>query len=445
MSKYFGTDGVRGVAFKDITENLAYRIGRFLGHFPNGKKNKILIGRDTRFSGEALENALTEGILLSGSEVDTLRITTTPSISYIVQNGEYDFGIMISASHNPYEDNGIKVFSNIGEKLSADIEDLIEEYIDSEEDYLLKHFLDYSKVKYRKDLIEDYLKYLSKRTYTENLKTFNILIDCANGSSSVVAKHYFGDILNQNVTITNFEFNGKNINDNCGSTHIDNLVENMKNGQYDFGLSFDGDADRLIIVDEKGNVVDGDIFMYISALYLREKGKLNDDTIVVTKMSNLGLKKALEKQGINYFEVDVGDKYVQSALKSHGWSLGGEQSGHVMFFEDMNTGSGILSATKLISLLSEKNVPLSQLTKDILIYPQHLINVRVKDKKTILNNDELKTLIAQSQNDLQGNGRILVRPSGTENLIRVMVEAPTIEECIKNAERIASMIKQLDK
>ena len=443
MGKYFGTDGVRGIANDKLTSRLAYRIGRFLGQYPNGKKTKILIGRDTRLSGSMLDCALISGVTSSGGDVYELGITTTPSISYLVENGDYDFGVMISASHNPFFDNGIKIFSPNGEKCPANIEAEIEKYIESDSDYLpLPKNAGLGRLVIAQSEVEKYLDYVSSKAKGDYSK-IRALIDCANGSASVTAKRVFIDRLGLNADIIFDEFDGININNNCGSTHLENLKMKVKKGGYDIGIAFDGDADRCLFVDEDGNDVDGDMTMYINAMYLKKAGKLKDNKIVLTVMSNLGLKKVLEQKGLSYEEVSVGDKYVQAKLKEKHLSLGGEQSGHVIFNEDLNTGDGMLTAIHTLNVICAENASLKQLNADFVKYPQVLQNVGVSNKEAIMENEDLKKRIKNLEDGLNGDGRILVRPSGTEQLVRVMVEAKSIEICKSIADELVSFINGL--
>ena len=443
MGKYFGTDGVRGIANDKLTSRLAYRIGRFLGQYPNGKKTKILIGRDTRLSGSMLDCALISGVTSSGGDVYELGVTTTPSISYLVENGDYDFGVMISASHNPFFDNGIKIFSPNGEKCPADIEAEIEKYIESDSDYLpLPKNAGLGRLIIAQSEVEKYLDYVSSKAKGDYSK-IRALIDCANGSASVTAKRVFIDRLGLNADIIFDKFDGININNNCGSTHLENLKMKVKNGGYDIGIAFDGDADRCLFVDEDGNDVDGDMTMYINAMFLKKAGKLKDNKIVLTVMSNLGLKKVLEQKGLSYEEVSVGDKYVQAKLKEKHLSLGGEQSGHVIFNEDLNTGDGMLTAIHTLNVICAENASLKQLNADFVKYPQVLQNVGVSNKEAIMENEDLKKRIKVLENGLNGDGRILVRPSGTEQLVRVMVEAKSIEICKSIACELVSFINGL--
>lgn len=444
MGNYFGTDGVRGIANVKLTANIAYRIGRFIGQYPNGKKNKIIIGRDTRLSGNMLDSALIAGVTASGGDVYELGITTTPSISYLVEKfSQFDFGIMISASHNPFFDNGIKIFAPNGEKLSHDIELKIEEYIDKANDDLpLEPNEGVGKLIIAKDYVNEYLDFLASKAKGD-YSNVKILVDCAHGSSSVTAKKLFVDRLHANAVFINDSFNGLNINDNCGSTHIKCLVEKIKEGNYDLGLAFDGDADRLIMVDHEGKVVDGDSTMYLNGVYLKEKGLLKDNKIVLTVMSNFGLKKILKAKGIGYEEVSVGDKYVQACLKEKQLSIGGEQSGHIIFNQDLNTGDGMLTAIHTINVMLDKKQSLKELTNDFKIYPQVLKNVGVSNKEAVMAHHGLLDLVKELEKGLNGNGRILVRASGTEQLVRVMAEAEDISICNEVVDKIVDYVLEI--
>ena len=442
MGKYFGTDGVRGFANEVLTTDIAYRIGRFIGNYPQGHKNKIVIGRDTRISGDMLDAALIAGLTRSGAIVYELGITTTPSISYLVEKEGFDFGIMISASHNPYYDNGIKIFGPNGEKLSSEIELLIEKYIDRLFDDLPSYKnKDIGRVIASEDLIYKYLGFLKRSA--KDLSSLNVLVDCAHGSASVVARRLFSDLLDINVEYINETFNGIDINHRCGSTHIDQLVQEIKKDEYDLGIAFDGDADRLIVVSPTGKIIDGDHLMYLSALNFKKHGTLKDNTIVLTTMSNLGLKIALKKENIKFIEVDVGDKNVQACLKNKGLTLGGEQSGHIIYYDDLNTGDGLLSAIKVMNILVEENKTLDELVKDLHVLPQLLKNEVVVNKTAVMESEELKAIVEEVQNELGENGRILVRPSGTEQLIRVMVEAETKQLCELYVNKVIALVKEL--
>lgn len=426
--KYFGTDGVRGEVGKVLTIEIAYRIGRFIGQYPNGKK-KILIAQDTRESGDSLKEALIKGITLSGGHYIDLSVSTTPSLSYLANKYGFDYAIMISASHNPYFDNGIKIFANDGKKLSADIEELTEEYIDSEDDYLPKYSNSQTKLDHQKEeLIDDYLNFLVSKV-EHDLSNLKVLVDCANGSASFLGPRLFNQ-LGIKAHFIHHTPNGKNINYECGSTHLDNLKILCKSGQYDLGLAFDGDADRVLFVKD-GEELTGDHMLFLLGKHLKKKDKLNDDTIVITQMSNFGLRKALSDINFKFLEVGVGDKYVQAALEEYSLSLGGEQSGHIIFSDFLNTGDGLLTALKVLDTYVACGHSFTKLLDGLKIYPQTLVNLRVKDKDVIFKDEEFLSLYKVEQGRLGNRGRILIRPSGTESLVRIMVEARTKAECEK--------------
>lgn len=442
MGKYFGTDGVRGLANQELTTRIAYRIGRFIGQYPNGKKNRIIIARDTRLSGEMLLASLVSGITASGSDVYDEGVSTTPSISYLVKERQFDYGIMISASHNPFYDNGIKIFSSEGEKLSNDIELLIEDYIDRIQDDLPVDSNRIGRWFHGKDLLNDYQRFLMSKI-TEDLSSLRILVDGANGSASKVVPDLFSKI-GLNAEYIHIVPNGRNINEQCGSTHLTSLMETIQRKEYDIGLAFDGDADRLMVVSPDGSLVDGDAIIYLCACYLKDKGLLKDNKVVITVMSNLGLKKALDAKGINYEITIVGDKYVQAKMKELHLSLGGEQSGHIIFLDDLNTGDGILTAIKVMCIMKNTGKSLKELLEGLTIYPQKLRNVVVRNKEYVLQHAGLKKLVEDlEKNVLKGNGRILLRASGTESLVRVMCEAETNEICEKICNELVSYIEDL--
>lgn len=442
MGKYFGTDGVRGLANQELTTRIAYRIGRFIGQYPNGKKNRIIIARDTRLSGEMLLASLVSGITASGSDVYDEGVSTTPSISYLVKERQFDYGIMISASHNPFYDNGIKIFSSEGEKLSNDIELLIEDYIDRIQDDLPVDSNRIGRWFHGKDLLNDYQRFLMSKI-TEDLSSLRILVDGANGSASKVVPDLFSKI-GLNAEYIHIVPNGRNINEQCGSTHLTSLMETIQRKEYDIGLAFDGDADRLMIVSPDGSLVDGDAIIYLCACYLKDKGLLKDNKVVITVMSNLGLKKALDAKGINYEITTVGDKYVQAKMKELHLSLGGEQSGHIIFLDDLNTGDGILTAIKVMCIMKNTGKSLKELLEGLTIYPQKLRNVVVRNKEYVLQHAGLKKLVEDlEKNVLKGNGRILLRASGTESLVRVMCEAETNEICNEVVNQLVNYIEDL--
>jgi len=440
MPKYFGTDGFRGKFGVVLKESDAYRIGRFIGQY-NNKKNKILIGRDTRISGDALLNALTKGIVFSGGTVYDLGITTTPSVSYLINKHDFDFGIMISASHNPYFDNGIKIFSSTGEKCPSNIEEEIEKYIDGDDNLpKLSENIEENYI-HARYLLDEYLYFLVSRFIkVNNFK--HIAIDCAHGSASVFAKELFINRLHLNADIFNDDYDGENINRGCGSTHLEFLKMKMQEGRYDFGFAFDGDADRCLFVNGDKKVVDGDAIMYMNAIYMFNRKCLNKDKIVITSISNLGLKKALKKHSIGFDVVDVGDKYVQARLKADSTNLGGEQSGHIIFYSDLNTGDGLLTAIKTMNVIFNEEKNIDELLSDLKIYPQILKNLPVENKDKIMNSTNVLDFIKEQEEILNDNGRIVVRPSGTEQLIRVMVEAETSNKCEEIADLIIDNIKR---
>lgn len=443
MGKYFGTDGVRGVANKELTPELAYKIGRCGGYVltKNNVKPKILVGRDTRVSGHMLEGALVAGLLSIGAEVMRLGVISTPGVAYLTKALGAQAGVMISASHNPVEDNGIKFFGPDGFKLLDEQEDEIEQLMDAEVDSLPRPVgNDLCQVN---DYFEGGQKYLQflKNTIDEDFSGLLVALDCAHGATSSLAPYIFADLEADIVTMGTSP-NGFNINDGVGSTHPEALAALVKEKGADVGLSFDGDGDRLIAIDENGEIVDGDQIMYICAKYLNEKGRLKQNTVVSTVMSNLGFYKAVETQGIKSAITGVGDRYVMEEMRKNGYNLGGEQSGHIIFLDHITTGDGMLSAIQLVNIMKETGKSLSQLANEMTKYPQLLVNVRVTDKNEALNNERIKSTIAEVESEMNGNGRILVRPSGTEPLIRVMAEAPSAVECKIYVERIVDVVKE---
>lgn len=442
MAKYFGTDGFRGVANKTLTVQHAYKIGRFIGWY-YGKEHRcqVVIGKDTRRSSYMFEYALTAGLTASGADAYLMHVTTTPSVSYVVRTDDFDCGIMISASHNPFYDNGIKLFNSKGEKMDEDVIDEIEKYIDGEipelplaQDHDIGRASDYSAGRNR------YIGYLiSLAMYS--FKGKRIGLDCANGSAFTIAKSVF-DALGAKTYVINNKPDGFNINTNCGSTHIDGLMALVREEQLDCGFAFDGDADRCLAVDENGNLVDGDKILYIYGSYLKERGKLEGNTVVTTVMSNLGLYKAFDELGINYEKTDVGDKYVYERMSEKGFILGGENSGHIIFSKYENTGDGIVTALKIMQAMCGKKCKLSELATDMKTYPQILKNVRVTDKKIVLNDEDVLSAVNAAENALGTNGRVLVRPSGTEPLLRIMVEAQTKEICSKHIDDIEKVVRE---
>ena len=438
--KYFGTDGFRGEANVNLNVVHAYKVGRFLGwYYGQEHKAKIVIGKDTRRSSYMFEDALSSGLTASGADVYLLHVTPTPSVSYVVRTEQFDCGIMISASHNPYYDNGLKVINGNGHKLEAEVEEKIETYIDSPEDTIpfatrdnIGRTVDYAIGRHR------YIGYLMSLA-TRSFKNVRVGLDCANGSSYSVAKGVF-DALGAKTYAIGMEPDGTNINDNCGSTHIENLQKYVVDNDLDIGFAYDGDADRCLAGDDKGQVIDGDCILYLCGCYLKDKGELNNNTVVTTIMSNLGLYKAFDKVGISYEKTAVGDKYVNANMMQYGHSLGGEQSGHIIFSKYAVTGDGVLTSLMLMEVMLEKKQKLSELRKGLTIYPQLLKNVRVGDKPTAKNDPDVVAATEEVAKALGDNGRILIRESGTEPVIRVMVEAETQELCEKYVDRVVKVL-----
>jgi len=441
MGKYFGTDGFRGEANVVLTAEKAFKVGRYLGwYFGQDHKARIVIGKDTRRSSYMLEDALSSGFTSSGADVYLLHVTTTPSVSYVVRTEGFDCGIMISASHNVFYDNGIKIINGQGQKLEAETESLIESYIDGDPDVIplavreeIGRTVDYSAGRNR------YIGYLISLA-TRSFKNRRIGLDCANGSASSIARSVF-DALGAQTYVIHDEPDGTNINRDCGSTHIESLQSFVKEKHLDAGFAFDGDGDRCLAVDENGGLVTGDKILYLCGKYLKEQGHLSSNTIVTTVMSNLGLYKACDKAGIRYEKTAVGDKYVYENMSENQYSLGGEQSGHIIFSRYATTGDGILTSLMIMEVMLEKKQPLSSLSEDVKIYPQILKNVSVTDKKTALADPAVREAIAKAENELGSDGRILVRESGTEPVIRVMAEAVTEEIC---AGKVNDIIAAMD-
>lgn len=444
MGKYFGTDGVRGEANVELTPELAFKLGRFGGYVLSQhetERPKVFVARDTRISGEMLESALIAGLLSVGIEVYKLGVLATPGVSYLVRTEKASAGVMISASHNPALDNGIKFFGNDGFKLADDQELEIEALLDAPKDTLprpsaegLGTLVDYPEGlrKYEKFLV----------TTGTDLSGMTVALDTANGAASVSARDVFLD-LNAEIAVIGEKPNGLNINDGVGSTHPEQLQELVKETGADLGLAFDGDSDRLIAVDETGEIVDGDRIMFIIGKYLSEKGLLAHNTIVTTVMSNLGFHKALDKQGINKAITAVGDRYVVEEMRHSGYNLGGEQSGHVIIMDYNTTGDGQLTAIQLTKVMKETGKSLSELAAEVTIYPQKLVNIRVENsmKERAIEVPAIANIIAKMEDEMAGNGRILVRPSGTEPLLRVMAEAPTDAEVDYYVDTIADVVR----
>ncbi|MBQ6582880.1 MAG: phosphoglucosamine mutase [Mogibacterium sp.] len=443
MGKYFGTDGFRGEANNNLTYEHAVKIGRYLGWYYGsrlGRKARIVIGKDTRRSSYMFESALETGIVASGADAYIMHVTTTPSVAYITRVDDFDCGIMISASHNPYYDNGIKLLNTYGEKMDQETIDGVEAYLDGKSPELplatrdgIGRTVDYVAGRNR------YIGYLiSMSRYSFDGK--RIGLDCANGSAWQIAKAVF-DALGAKTYVINDDPDGYNINMNAGSTHIKVMQSFVKEKDLDVGFAFDGDADRCIAVDEKGNVVNGDHILYVYGCYMKERGKLLNNTVVTTVMSNLGLYKAFDRAGIQYEATDVGDKNVYECMARYGHRIGGEQSGHIIFRKYATTGDGILTALKLMEVMCAKEKPLSALTASCPFYPQVLENIRVKSKPEAIQDPDVKTEIETVKAILGKDGRVLVRESGTEPVIRVMVEAETNEICEKYVRQIISVIR----
>ena len=445
MGKYFGTDGFRGEANVNLTVEHAYKVGRFLGWFygknhENGKA-KIVIGKDTRRSSYMFEYSLVAGLTASGADAYLLHVTTTPSVSYVVRTEDFDCGIMISASHNPFYDNGIKLINDKGEKMREDVINEIEKYLDGDMEELpyatrekIGCTVDYTAGRNR------YMGYLmSLAIYS--FKDMRIGLDAANGSAWSLAKGVF-DALGAKTYVINAQPDGTNINENCGSTHIEGLQALVKREHLDAGFAFDGDADRCLCVDENGNVITGDHILYIYGCYMKDRDKLVGNKVVTTVMSNFGLYKAFDAAGIEYEKTAVGDKYVYECMSENGYRIGGEQSGHIIFSKYATTGDGIITALKMMQVMIGRKKTLSQLAAPLSIYPQVLKNVRVTDKTEAQNDAAVKEAVSKVAEELGENGRILVRESGTEPVVRVMVEAGSTEECEKYVDRVIDVIKQ---
>ncbi len=450
MGKYFGTDGFRGEANVNLTVEHAYKVGRFLGWYygqqakasetnPDGRC-RIVIGKDTRRSSYMFEYSLVAGLTASGADAYLLHVTTTPSVSYAVRTEDFDCGIMISASHNPFYDNGIKLLNGNGQKIEAEVETRIEAYLDGLIEDL--PFATKEDIGRTVDFASGRNRYIGHLISIPNcdFKGMKVGLDCANGSSSAIAKSVF-DALQAKTYVINNNPNGTNINTNCGSTHIEVLQKYVVDNGLDIGFAYDGDADRCIAVDHKGNVVDGDKIMYVCGKYLKEQGRLKDNTVVTTVMSNLGLYKSLEREGMRYEQTAVGDKYVAENMMENDYGLGGEQSGHIIFSRYAATGDGILTSLMIMEACVEKKTTLCDLAKEMKVYPQLLRNVRVADKKTARENKKVNEIVEKVAKELSSDGRILVRESGTEPLIRIMVEAGTDEICHEKVNRVIEVME----
>ena len=443
MGKYFGTDGVRGVANEGLTPELAFKLGRFGGYAlinQTDEKPRVLVGRDTRISGEMLESALIAGLLSIGAEVMRLGVISTPGVAYLTKDMEANAGVMISASHNPVEDNGIKFFGPDGFKLTDEQEEVIEAYLDQDSDNLPRPTgVEVGSIS---DYFEGGQKYLSyiKSTIDTDFEGLKIGIDGAHGSTYHLGPYLFGDLEADTVTVGSNP-DGTNINAEVGSTHPERLQELVKDEKCDFGLAFDGDGDRIIAVDEKGEIVDGDKIMFILAQDMKEKGLLKDDTVVSTVMSNLGFYKAIEAHGMRSDKTKVGDRYVVAEIREHGYNLGGEQSGLIVMMDYNTTGDGLLTGVHLAAVVKESRKKLTELAAQIETFPQELVNVRVTDKHHVTENEKVKEVMSQVEEKMAGNGRILVRASGTEPLVRVMVEAETEELARDYSSEIAEVVE----
>ncbi|MFT9005284.1 MAG: phosphoglucosamine mutase [Liquorilactobacillus hordei] len=444
--KYFGTDGVRGIANKELSPELAFKLGRCGGfvltkHASDAKPPKVLVARDTRVSGQMLEQALIAGLLSVGIEVFSLGVITTPGVAYLVRVQDADAGIMISASHNPVEDNGIKFFGGDGYKLSDEKEEEIEELLESGVDNLPRPSA--NGLGTLSDYHEGVLKYTQflEQTIPDNLEDLHIAVDGANGATSGLVSRLFADLGVEFETMAT-EPDGLNINRAVGSTHPEALSKFVVEKEAQLGVAFDGDGDRCIAVDELGNIVDGDKIMYICGKYLSERGRLKKDTIVTTVMSNIGLYKAMENHELHSVKTQVGDRYVVEKMRKDGYNLGGEQSGHVVFLDFNTTGDGMLTALQLLNVVQKTGKKLSELAGEVTTYPQELINVKVTDKKAALENEAIKEIIKQVEIKMGSEGRVLVRPSGTENLLRVMAEAKTKEEVHEYVMQIVDVVKK---
>ena len=454
MGRYFGTDGFRGEANNNLTDH-AYKIGRFLGWYYGEVKRRngddtparIVIGKDTRRSSYMFEYTLVGGLVASGADAYLLHVTTTPSVAYVARTDGFDCGIMISASHNPYYDNGIKLINGNGEKMDEGTIALVEDYLDGKlevfgENYEEIPFAHTSKIGRTVDYVSGrnrYIGYLiSLGLYS--FKGVKVGLDCANGSSWNLAKSVF-DALGAKTYVINAEPDGTNINNNAGSTHIGGLQKFVVENGLDVGFAYDGDADRCLCVDEKGNLVDGDAILYIYGKYMKERGKLENNTVVTTVMSNFGLYKAFDEAGIGYAKTAVGDKYVYECMMENGYILGGEQSGHIIFSKNARTGDGVLTSLKIMEAMVEEKMPLSELTRGLTIYPQLLVNVKVTSKKEVMEDADVLAAAKKVEEALGDDGRILLRQSGTEPLIRVMVEAKTDEICKEHVDAVVDVIR----
>ena len=443
--KYFGTDGVRGVANQDLSPELAFQVGRCGGYVltrhSERKQPQVLVARDTRISGQMLENALVAGLLSVGIEVLRLGVVTTPGVAYLVRAQEADAGVMITASHNPIQYNGIKYFGGDGFKLSDDLEYEIEQLLDAPEDKLPRPSAE--GLGQVEDYKEGALKYTDflEQTVSADLSGLKVVVDAANGAASAIVNNLFAD-LNVDFVPLHTQPDGLNTNDHCGSTHPESLQQKVVEEKADLGVAFDGDGDRCIAVDADGNLVNGDKIMYICGKNMDENGRLKKDTVVTTVMSNMGMYKALEAHGMTSAKTKVGDRYVVEEMLKNGYNLGGEQSGHIIFLDHNTTGDGMLTALQLLQVIKNTGASLASLASEVTTYPQELVNIKVADKQAAMNNEKLQAVIKEVENEMAGEGRVLVRPSGTEPLLRVMAEAPTKEKVHAYVEKIADVARQ---
>ena len=442
MRKYFGTDGIRGIAGESLTADLSFKVGKALGKLLTEKKEhpKVVIGRDTRISCDMIEHALTAGLTSTGVNVMTVGTIPTPAIAYLTKTIETDSGIMISASHNPYQDNGIKIFGPDGFKLTDEQELEIESLIDNSEQIKNASFEKIGKLYGGSELSQKYVQHI-KQSISGDLSDIKIALDCANGATTGVAPYIFGD-LEADIETIGCQPNGININDNVGSTKIDTISTFVRENNVDVGFAFDGDGDRVLAVDANGNIVDGDKIMFILAKHLKEQGELKDNMVVSTVMSNIGFYKAIEENGLQSVKTAVGDRYVVEEMRKNDYSLGGEQSGHIVLMNYATTGDGILTAVKLANIIKSTGKSLEELASEVSIYPQKLVNIKVVDKKAAMEDSEILAECEKVEKELEGNGRILLRASGTENLIRVMVEASSDELTDKYCEQVAKIVRE---
>lgn len=440
MRKYFGTDGIRGVAGETLTADLSFKVGKALGTLLKQKTEnpKVIIGRDTRISCDMIESSIVSGLTSVGVNVLLAGVIPTPAIAFLTNSLDTDSGIMISASHNPYQDNGIKIFGSDGFKLTDEEELVIENYIDNDN----IESVSYDKLGTTHDAYELSQKYVQhiKSTIDTNLEGLKIALDCANGATTNVAPFVFGD-LEADIETIGCQPNGININDNVGSTKLSTLANYVKENSVDLGFAFDGDGDRMLAVDNEGTVVDGDKIMFILAQKLKEEGKLKDNMVVSTVMSNIGFYRSIEEHGMQSVKTAVGDRYVVEEMRKNNYSVGGEQSGHVILMDNATTGDGILAAVKLASIIKEKNITLKELADQVTIYPQKLVNIKVADKQVAMQDEEVLAECKKVEDTLGNAGRILLRASGTENLVRVMVEASSDELTNLYCEQVAAIIR----